>query len=498
MLAVSCVPAPRQPAIVGLSVNSDREGGQQLAFNSCQSDCIEERIQQSTMQMPGRPLYSKEHRKIVRTAAPLSVGFALQSVMSISETLIMAQSGAVPLAAVSIAASLAGLIYLVVIGFVSASVPLIAKAVATKRQRAAVVAVLSALAILACSILFGLLALFLAVRFTHLLSVSSDVATLISAWIRAAIWGFPAMCLFFWFRSVGTALGQTGFVGRVLAVAAAAHLTALMLFALDSPWSFGWGTFGAGVAHSVACWVALLGSAYSIFLSSDSKLRAVVLVALRFRDFGFEIRQHIALGIPVTARIFLVEGFGYFLVLILPLLVSAAEISAHAIGLRLAAISGTLALGLSSAAAAHIGSARGRKNIDEAIVMAKSALELGVAIGLLGLFGLLIMAAPILRYLEGQGAPISFVFVLLIVAYQALAVIQTTATGALLGFEKTIVPLIATFVGPWCTCLSLMFVTSLIWEVDIVLVWACLVISHLVSSLICVLALGKQAGTKQV
>ena len=107
------------------------------------------------------------------------------------------------------------------------------------------------------------------------------------------------------------------------------------------------------------------------------------------------------------------------------------------------------------------------------------------------------MAAPILRYLEGQGASISFVFILLIAAYQALAVIQTAATGALLGFERTIAPLIATFIGPWCTCLGLIFLTSLVREADIVVIWACLVLACLLSSGFCVVSLGKHILTER-
>ncbi|MCY3675471.1 MAG: MATE family efflux transporter [Rhodobacteraceae bacterium] len=439
-----------------------------------------------------KSFYNEQHKLIIRTAAPLSIGFGLQSFMGITEALVVAQSGAVALAAVSIAASLAGLMYLITIGFVSASVPLIAKAVAKKQEKVTQVAMLSSLVILVCSTLFGMLVLLATVHYTHLLSIPTEVAKEVSAWIIAALFGYPAMCLFFWFRSIGTALGQTGFVGRVLAVTAVAHLVVLLLFAFDSPFSFGWGAFGAGIAHGFASWVALFGSVYSIFLSPKSKIKTVIPFTWAVLNLGREMKQHVVLGVVVTSRIFLVEGFGYFLVLILPLLVSAVEISAHTIGFRVASISATLALGVSSAVAAHVGFARGRNAINEAASYSNSALEIGIAIGLLCMIGLLIMTPPLLQYLEAQGASISIIFILMIAAYQAIAVIQSTATGALLGFEKTIAPLIATAVGPWCTCLGLIFLTSLILKINILHVWSCLVVGYLLSCTICVLSLKNQ------
>ena len=90
--------------------------------------------------------------------------------------------------------------------------------------------------------------------------------------------GLSAMCLFFWFRSVGTALGQTGFVGRVLAVAAAAHLAALMLFALDSPLSFGWGTFGAGVALNMLLYGVT--APFALILMNRYGIRTVSIAAM--------------------------------------------------------------------------------------------------------------------------------------------------------------------------------------------------------------------------
>ena len=412
--------------------------------------------------------------------------------MGISEVLVVAQSGAETLAGVSIAVSLAGMMYLIVIGFVSASIPLIAKAMAKNQEQAAQVSVSSTLVILACTTLFGMMALFTTIYFTHLLSVSSEMTKAVTAWIKAAMFGFPAMCLFFWLRSIGTALDQTGFVGKVLAASAVAHLTALMVFSFDSPWSFGWGAFGAGVAHTVASWVALLGSVYYFFLSPKSKIKTAIPLTWTFPNLGLEMKQHVMLGVPVTARIFLVEGFGYFLVLILPLLVTAVEISAHAIGLRVASISATLALGVSSAVAAQIGSARGRNSTNIALAYSKSAIEIGLAIGLLCMIGLLIIAPLLLQYLETEGASISIIFILLIAAYQAVAVIQTTTTGALLGFEKTIAPLIATVAGPWCTCLGLIFLITQILEINILIVWVCLVAGYILSSTICVLSLSKQ------
>ncbi|MYE36464.1 MAG: hypothetical protein F4X24_02725 [Rhodobacteraceae bacterium] len=441
-----------------------------------------------------KSVLKEQHKQIIRTATPLSVGFGFQSFMGISEVLVVARSGAESLAGVSIAVSLAWMMYLIVIGFVSASIPLIAKAAAKNQDQAAHVSVLSTLVILACTTLFGMMALFSTVHFIHLLSVSSEMTKAVTAWIKAAMFGFPAMCLFFGLRSIGTALDQTGFVGKVLAISAVAHLAALMMFSFDSPWSFGWGAFGAGLAHSVASWVALLGSFYYFFLSPKSKIKTVFPFTWALPNLGLEMKHHILLGIPVTARIFLVEGFGYFLVLILPLLVTAVEISAHTIGLRIASISATLALGVSSAVAAQIGSARGRNSINIAFVYSKSAFEIGLAISLLCMIGLLIITPLLLRYLENEGASISIIFILLIAAYQAVVVIQTTTTGALLGFEKTIAPLIATVVGPWCTCLGLIFLITRILEINIQIVWVCLVIGYLFSSTICVLSLNKQVS----
>lgn len=427
------------------------------------------------------------HRALIRTAMPLSIGVGLQTVMSLTEVLVVGRLGVTELSAVAVASSVYGLLFLAAVGFASASVPVIANHVGAGRGDAARASSRGALLLVLVVTAAGASALLGATRSWSWWGLSPGAGALATQWTLRAAPGFPAICLFVWIRSVGTAVQRTGFVLRTMALAAGLNVVMMVVLALDGWPGLGWGVGGAGLASSVTRWGIVLAS--WIAARADPETRPFMRLPLPTRRDVSEAARIARIGIVVCARIVLVEGFGNTTLMILPLLVASQGIATHALGLRIASLSTTLALGLSSAGSSLVAKALGAGSAHAARRLSVAALQLALVLGG-GAAVVLLGAAPaVIRVAASSGVTMGLGFLALLAVYQALLCVQAAATGALLGHGITVVPLVATVAGPWVVGLASSIVLSRWVLPGIDGFWAGLVMGHGVSSLWCAGAL---------
>ncbi len=418
-------------------------------------------------------------RENIPLALPVIVGQIGHIAASVADSMMVGALGTIPLAAVSLASSIASVPLVFGIGMAYGLTPMVAHAMGQARPFKAVRLLKNGTVVNAFTSAFMFLfalVLFWGVRFTGQEPAVVEEATMY-LWIIMASY-LPFM-LFMSAKQYLEGMGDTKTPMRISLYGNVGNigLNALLIY--------GWGPFpewgivGAGVATLVARGYMMMAAWWFVLRRG----KADPADWLRAKVTTYPIRALLKIGIPSGFQyIFEVSAFAASAWIIGTL--GATPLAAHQVAISLASISYMAATGLGAAATIRIGQAMGRKDIAGAKAAGTSLFLITIIfMAVTGLTFFVFRHQLPWAYTQDP-AVVAGAAALLVVAtiFQISDGVQATALGALRGIQDVRVPTAITFVAYYVIALPLEWYFGHVLGRGAVGVWSALAVGLTVSA----------------
>ena len=418
-------------------------------------------------------------RENIPLALPVIVGQVGHIAASVADSMMVGALGTIPLAAVSLASSIASVPLVFGIGMAYGLTPMVAHAMGQARPFKAVRLLKNGTVVNAFTSAF--MFLFALVLFWGIQFTGQEPAVVEEA--RTYLWIIMASYLpFMLFMSAKQYLEGMGDTKTPMRISLYGNVGNIGLNALLI---YGWGPFpewgivGAGVATIIARGYMMMAAWWFVLRRG----KADPADWLRAKVTGYPIRALLKIGIPSGFQyIFEVSAFAASAWIIGTL--GATPLAAHQVAISLASISYMAATGLGAAATIRIGQAMGRKDLAGAKAAGTSLFL--ITIIFMALTGLTFF---VFRYqlpwaYTQDPAVVASAAALLVVAtiFQISDGVQATALGALRGIQDVRVPTAITFVAYYVIALPLEWYFGHILGWGAVGVWSALAVGLTVSA----------------
>ncbi len=418
-------------------------------------------------------------RENIPLALPVIVGQIGHIAASVADSMMVGALGTIPLAAVSLASSIASVPLVFGIGMAYGLTPMVAHAMGQARPFKAVRLLKNGTVVNAFTSAFMFLfalVLFWGVQFTGQEPAVVEEATMY-LWIIMASY-LPFM-LFMSAKQYLEGMGDTKTPMRISLYGNVGNigLNALLIY--------GWGPFpewgivGAGVATLVARGYMMMAAWWFVLRRG----KADPADWLRAKVTTYPIRALLKIGIPSGFQyIFEVSAFAASAWIIGTL--GATPLAAHQVAISLASISYMAATGLGAAATIRIGQAMGRKDLAGAKAAGTSLFLITIIfMAVTGLTFFVFRHQLPWAYTQDP-AVVAGAAALLVVAtiFQISDGVQATALGALRGIQDVRVPTAITFVAYYVIALPLEWYFGHVLGGGAVGVWSALAVGLTVSA----------------
>ena len=395
-----------------------------------------------------------ELRAMLRLGWPLVLANLTQQAIQATDVLMMGRLGSAQLAGAILALNLTFTINVLLLGLLTASSPMMARALG---QRA------NAVRDVRRTFRAGLWLLLLAMPPYWLLlwhvgaimrafGQSAELAEIGQTFLRAYMWSTAPWLLFQLLRNFVAALERPQSILWL-------SLGGIALNALLS-WSliFGhlglpaMGIIGGGIGSSLS-WMAMCG-ALALVVRTDRRFRRFHLFGRWWRFDGERVRAMVRLGWPIGLTMALEMGV-FALATYFMGWIGAGAVAAHAVALQIAALTFMVPLGLGQAATVRVGLALGRGDRDGVARAGWTAWLLGV--GFMGLMALAMWLVPrslVTLFLIDSPAnalviALAVSFLKVAAAFQLVDAAQVVGAGMLRGLHDTRWPLMFALFGYW-------------------------------------------------
>ena len=396
--------------------------------------------------------------------------------VSVCDSVMVGQTGKVPLAAVSLGVSTTTVLMVLGLGLSMGSVPLVAAADGRQDRpelgRLLVATVgLNTLAGLLLAALSQLVPLVLG----HLRQ-SAEVVALAGPWVRVVGWSLFPLMVFQGFREFAEGLGLTR-QAMFLSIGANVVNAVLCYVLIFGHWGApAMGMLGSGWATLAArILMALLMAAYVL---RAERLRPYREAATHWlRPDPAALRRLLKLGLPIGVQMMFEMGAFSFSALMIGWL-GATSLAAHQIAINIASITYMAASGIAAAATIRVGNLRGAGNLAAARQAGFAAYVLtGLFMGTMAL--LLIVARYQIPYFYNNDPQVvaQATGLLLIAAlFQLSDGFQVVGLGALRGLEDVKVPSVVALLAYWAVALPLGYTLGFVLKMGAPGVWTGLLV----------------------
>ena len=401
-----------------------------------------------------------ELRAMLQLGWPLVLANLTQQAIQATDVLMMGRLGSAQLAGAILALNLTFTINVLLLGLLTASSPMMARALG---QRA------NAVRDVRRTFRAGLWLLMLAMPPYWLLlwhvgaimrafGQSAELAEIGQTFLRAYMWSTGPWLLFQLLRNFVAALERPQSILWL-------SLGGIALNALLS-WSliFGhlglpaMGIVGGGIGSSLS-WLAMCG-ALALVVRTDRRFRRFHLFGRWWRFDGERVKAMVRLGWPIGLTMALEMGV-FALATYFMGWIGAGAVAAHAVALQIAALTFMVPLGLGQAATVRVGLALGRGDRDGVTRAGWIAWLLGV--GFMGLMALAMWLVPrslVTLFLMDSPAnalviALAVSFLKVAAAFQLVDAAQVVGAGMLRGLHDTRWPLMFALFGYWCVGLGI-------------------------------------------
>lgn len=432
---------------------------------------------------PNWPFGGGEARALIRLAGPIALIALVNMGMSVTDTMMVSWFfGTGALAAVAVGSDFYSIVFYLGAGVIAGLSPLVAKAVASKadteatkfRQAGWVVTTATAL------VLFPLV--WLAPDGLRLAGLDPHILEAGRGYTRAMALTLVPMLVVTLFRTLLTAAERPKVFLWVTLTALPLNALANAVFMIGAAGIPGFGPTGAGISSfAVATTMAL---ALFIILARENRRAGRSRVVLEWRAVVEVVRVGLPIGIATVADLGIFLGATLYAATL-----SAADVAAHTITLRLAGVFYAVPLALMQASTVRM--ARVETNDrDGARIVIATGVTIGIFAGLL-LAGALTGLAPFVADIAFDrteiglaAASLTFGLVILLGVTELFEATSATATGLLRGVKDTRLPMIYVLFGYWVISAPLGLFLSRSMEMGITGVWIALALGVLTTAVL--------------
>ncbi|MEM8548492.1 MAG: MATE family efflux transporter [Pseudomonadota bacterium] len=418
-----------------------------------------------------------EVRRLLTLAAPLIINNLALAGMGLADTVMAGRGlGAAALAAVAVGSSAWFLFFFIPLGILTAISPIGARYIGAGqptligrylRQGGYLSQVIAAF--IMAVIWFG------AAPTLTAIGIDPEFRHLTVDYLRAIIWGAPAICAYLVLRYTTEATGYTLPVMLVTIVSLVVNVIGNYAFMFGNFGAPALGAAGAGVASAITMWAMfLLMLGYMVW---NPRYRQYELFVASRGPSWPELREIVVIGVPIMVSIVAEAGL-FSAVSMLMGRLSANIAAAHQIAMNYATFMFMVPLGLNGATTILVGQAIGQSDL----ALARSRGFRGIV--LCGAF-MAVSAAVLLLFRDGivslytsdpDVQAVALTLLLVAAVFQISDGIQVGASGALRGLQDTQVPMYLTTVAYWGIGFPLAYVAALVLRWSPAMIWCGLVV----------------------
>lgn len=410
-----------------------------------------------------------------------------QLAINTTDTLMVGQLGALPLAAIVLATQCFFVFFMFGTGFTLAVMPLAAEAVGSDDDLELRRAIRMGIWISLIYALLVMIPLYYLETILLWTGQSPDVASLASDYMKIALWGMIPAMLFAALRSAVTAVELASVL--LWATIAGTALNAL----LDYMLIFGvWGAPRLGVEGAAYASIgsgSLILAIVALYCRFKPRLKDLELYTRLWRADWQKFIEIIRLGLPISITIISEAGLFIAASLIMGWF-GTATLAAHGIALQLASITFMIPLGLASVATVRVGNAFGRKNTLDAQRAGSTVLIMALFVATLSavcfwLFPEFLIAL----FLDQQKSEaqqiiqIAIPLLAMAAAFQLVDSAQAIAAGNLRGLKDTRLPMIIAIISYWPVGMLVAYLLSQYTTLGGIGVWVGLALGLTVASI---------------
>ena len=386
--------------------------------------------------------------KLLRLAGPLILGQLAGVLMTFVDTVMAGRLSAEALASVAAGAALWHTVMLAGLGILLAVSASVAQLDGADRHDEIGPLVRQALWIAAGLTVVTVALTFAAAPLLEALSITPELHPTILGYLRALLWGAPAMYAFLALRflcegmEISRPVMYFGFIGLGVNVVANYGL-------IYGHWGLpALGAVGCGYATSAVWWTQLIGLVF--YIRRHPRLAPLGVFGHlewpRPRPLGELLR----IGLPIGFSLF-VEVSMFAGVALLMGSISAVAVAGHQIAISVASTTFMVPLGIALATTVRVGNAAGRGDLEGVRLSGWLGIQLALAAQVLSAIFLVTLPGPIARIYSTDPEVIAIAVQLLFLAalFQLSDGLQVSAAGALRGLKDTRGPMIVTVVAYW-------------------------------------------------
>ncbi len=426
----------------------------------------------------------QEVRALLRLAGPLIINNLAIAGMQFADAVMAGRLGAEALAAVAVGGSVWFLGFTVMLGLMMSISPIAARHFGAgnpsligryTRQGLWLSAALGLT-------IFTLAQLYVepALRFV---AIASEFRDLTVGYIRAIMFGAPAICAFLALRFTSEGIGHTRPImyTSLFALVCNVFLNYVLMFGhFGAP---ALGVVGCGLASAITMWLIMIGLAVYVYV--HPRYRPLQIFA-RMAPIRIPIIKEIfSLGTPIAMTITAEAGL-FSAVSILMGTRGASIAAAHQIAINFAATTFMIPLALSSASTIRVGHALGAGNA--------VAARLGGAVGIAmcgafmtctAVFMLIFRDAVVSLYTNDSAVQAIAISLLLVAAiFQIGDGVQIGAAGSLRGYKDTRVPMLINIFAYWFLAFPLAYLAAITYRLPPQYTWAAFVLGLSVAAIL--------------
>ncbi|MDG1803959.1 MATE family efflux transporter [Flavicella sp.] len=435
-------------------------------------------------------VYTSEFKKNIQLAYPVMLGQLGHVLVGFADSIMVGELGPAPLAAVSLANSLAFIAFSVGIGFTFAITPLIAEAHTSNNvargknyfQHGILMSLILSLVLCA--------ALFLMKPLMYKMDQPVEVVEYASPYYDIIMYSMIPMLLFQAYKQFSDGMSQTKYPMRA---AILANVINVLLNYLLIYGKFGFPKMeliGAGLGTLISR-VLMLG--FIMYIVHTKDVFAVFVDRIKFSNFKKRfVAKVFNVGYPSALQMFFEVGIFAGGILLTGMIGTKAQ-AANQISLNLATMTYMIAVGLSVTATIRVGNQKGRKDFVSMKRIAMSVLFLMLIIDLFLAAGFILLKDVLpLLYIEDTEV-VMIAAQLLIVAglFQISDGIQVVFLGALRGLQDVKCPMVITFVAFWIIGFPVSYYLGLKTELEALGVWIGMLVSLTISAIMLYLRFDK-------
>ena len=428
--------------------------------------------------------WRQEAGALLRLAGPLVINNLAIAGMQFADAVMAGRLGAEALAAVAVGGSVWFLGFTVMLGLMMAISPIAARHFGAGNPSLIGQYTRQGLwlsAVLGVSIL--VLAQLLVEPALRFVGIANEFRDLTVAYVRAIMFGAPAICAFLVFRFTTEGIGHTRPImyTSLLALACNVFLNYVLMFG-----HFGapvLGVVGCGLASAITMWLIMIVLGTYVYL--HPKYRPLQIFA-RVSPIRVPILKEIfSLGTPIALMITAEAGL-FSAVSILMGTRSAVITAAHQIAINFAGTMFMIPLALSSAATIRIGHALGATNPLAARFSGLTGILMcAFFMTCTALFLLVFRDAVVSLYTNDPAVQaIAISLLLMAAAFQIGDGVQIGATGVLRGYKDTRVPMAINIFSYWFLAFPLAYLAAITYRLPPQYVWAGFVLGLSVAAIL--------------